>query len=66
MNSTSHKPYPALLSDRRVRGRVPQQESHVKRPPLRQGHDPAEALYKEQARRDAEIAHKWLAAQVKK
>lgn len=37
-----------------------------KRPPLRQGHDPAEALYREQARRDAEAAHKWLKSQVKK
>ncbi len=37
-----------------------------KRPPLRQGHDPAAELYREQARRDADAAHRWLAAQVKK
>jgi hypothetical protein len=38
----------------------------VTRPPLRQGTDPADTLYREQVRRDADLAHKWLAAQVKK
>jgi hypothetical protein len=36
------------------------------RPPLRQGTDPADALYREQVRREVEAAHKWLAQQVKK
>lgn len=35
------------------------------RPPLLRT-DPAEALYREQVRRDVEAAHKWLAAQVTK
>lgn len=35
------------------------------RPPLRPGTDAADALYKEQAKRDAEAAHRWLAQQVK-
>jgi hypothetical protein len=30
------------------------------RPRLRQGSDPAESLYREQARRDSEIAHQYL------
>lgn len=30
------------------------------RPRLRQGTDPAEALYREQIRRDSEIAHEYL------
>lgn len=36
------------------------------RPPLRPGTDAADALYKEQIRREVELAHKWLAAQGKK
>lgn len=32
---------------------------------LRQGADPAEALYREQARRDSEVAHSWLGKQAK-
>lgn len=36
------------------------------RPPLRQGVDPAEHLYRDQVRRDADRAHQWLAAQVKR
>lgn len=35
------------------------------RPPLRQGTDPAEALYREQVRREVEAAHRWLAQQNK-
>lgn len=30
------------------------------RPRLRQGSDPAESLYREQARRDSEVAHQYL------
>lgn len=66
MNSISRKPYPALLSDRCARGRVRHQEKHVKRPPLRQGHDPAAELYREQVKRDAELAHRWLTQQSKR
>lgn len=35
------------------------------RPPLRPGTDPADALYREQVKRDAEAAHRWLASQKK-
>jgi len=38
-------------------------KDQMKRPPLRQGADPAQALYREQVRRDVEAAHKWLQQQ---
>jgi hypothetical protein len=37
----------------------------MSRPPLRPGTDPADALYREQVRRDVERAHQWLASQVR-
>lgn len=38
----------------------------VKRPPLRQGTDPAEAIYREYVRQQVEFAHRWLAQQAKR
>jgi hypothetical protein len=37
-------------------------DQKLKRPPLRQGTDPAEALYLEQVKRDAELAARYIAA----
>lgn len=45
---------------------TPRRTHVTSRPPLRQGTDPAEAIYREAVRREVEAAHKWLAQQVKK
>lgn len=50
----------AVLTHRRSRVKP------LTRPPLRQGTDPADAIYREQVRRDCERAHAYLASQVKK
>lgn len=68
MNPARDQPAFHPLTERRDlrTGFVTHRRSPMRRPPLRQGTDPAEHLYRDQVRRDAEAAHRWLAQQVKR